>query len=114
MENLNDENAIRDELLERTKGFFKMKSISDLMIEIGLARNFIALDTRIVGLFNKYFKLNAKVDKIQSNERLYRTIEEKLQSVCKEIGIELSLLDRMLFRFANKSAIEYILEFECF
>jgi hypothetical protein len=119
LDNLTNEDEIRDILLRRCCGSFKMKSISDFMIEIGMARSFIAFDTRIVGILNRHFgplmdgnpELKKVVGKIQSNEALYKTIERKLRDVCKKIGIELSLLDRMLFRFS--SAIEYILETEC-
>lgn len=63
------EDQMRDILLKRLP-FFKMKSISDFMITIGASRNFIAFDTRVVGLFNKHFGLNMKFEKIQSNETL--------------------------------------------
>jgi thermostable 8-oxoguanine DNA glycosylase len=105
-----DEDQMRDVLLKRLP-FFKMKSISDFMITIGASRDFIAFDTRVVGLFNKYFGLNIKLEKIQSDEVLYKKLEGKLREVCREIGIELSLLDRMLFRF--NSAIENVLETGC-
>ncbi len=105
-----DEDQMRDILLKKLP-FFKMKSISDFMITIGAARNFIAFDTRIFGLLNKHFGLNMELGDIQSDEMLYKAIERKLREVCKEIGIELSLLDRMLFKF--NSAIEHILENEC-
>jgi len=119
LDNLTNEDEIRDILLRRCDGSFKMKSISDFMIEIGMARSFIAFDSRIVGVLNRHFgplmdgnlELKKVVGKIQSNKALYKTIERKLRDVCKEIGIELSILDRMLFRF--NSAVEYILEVEC-
>jgi len=105
------EDQMRDVLLKKLSSF-KIKSISDFMITIGASRGFIAFDTRVVGLLNKYFGLNMKLEKIQSNEILYKKLEGRLRDVCRELGIELSLLDRMLFRF--NSAIEYILEVECF
>jgi len=119
-----DEDQMREFLLRKLP-FFKIKSVSDFMISIGAARGVIALDTRIVGLLHKHFGLtmiNRKSeeiddpirirDKIQWNKRLYKQIEGKLREVCEEIGIDLSLLDRILFRFSNKSTIEYILEVE--
>jgi len=105
------EDQMRDVLLNRLP-FFKMKSISDFMITIGASRAFIAFDTRVVGLLNKHFGLNMKLEKIQSDKTLYKKLEEKLRDICSELRIELSLLDRMLFRF--NSAIDYILEVECF
>ena len=119
-----NEDQIREVLLKKMP-FFKIKSVSDFMITIGAARGFIAFDTRIVGLLNKYFGLSiwtmksGKLEsdriagKIKSNETLYTKIEEKLRDVCRKLGIELSLLDRVLFQFAGKSAIEYMLETEC-
>ena len=104
-----DEN--REILLKRTVGSFKIKSISDLMIEMGWARSFMAFDTRIVGLFSRHFGLNIEANRIQSNDFLYKAFEKNLREVCGEIGVDLSLLDRMLFSF--NSAIDYILEVEC-
>jgi len=106
-----DEDLMRNLLLEKLP-FFKMKSISDLMITIGAARDVIAFDTRVVGLLNKHFGLNVRLDKIQSNAILYKLIERKLREICGELGIELSLVDRMLFKFSG-SAIDYIIEVEC-
>lgn len=100
------EDDARDILIRKCYGF-GMKSVSDLMIEIGMAKNLIAFDSRIVGLFRSHFDLN--IEAIQSNA-LYRNIEKKLREVCEEIVIPLSLLDRILFRFSGKSVVEYILE----
>ena len=109
--NLEDfsEDKMREILLERQSSF-KMKSISDLMIELGASRTFIAFDTRIVGILRKHFGLNIKVDRIQSNENLYKLLEKKLRDICKELNVDLSLLDRILF--SNISSIDYILEYE--
>jgi len=114
------EDQIRDFLLKKMP-FFKIKSVSDFMITIGAARGLIAFDTRIVGLLNTYFGLSIQSirsgeindptkikNKIQSNETLYKKIEETLNDTCVELGIELSLLDRILF--AKMSAIEYVLK----
>jgi thermostable 8-oxoguanine DNA glycosylase len=101
-----DEDRVRDVLLEKLP-FFKIKSVSDFMITIGMAKGFIAFDTRVVGLLNEHFGLNVELDEIQSNEILYKVLEQKLRNVCREIGIELSLLDRMLFGFND--AIENML-----
>jgi thermostable 8-oxoguanine DNA glycosylase len=107
-----DEEQMRDILLKRLP-FFKMKSVSDFMITIGAAKGFIAFDTRVVGLLKKLFGLNMELDDIQYDKTLYEAIERKLRDVCEELGVELSLLDRILFRFSEKSAVEYILENEC-
>jgi len=113
LDNVNNEDEIRDILLKRCSGSFRIKSISDFMIGIGMAKSLIAFDTRIVGILEKHFELKVKSGKIQSNESLYKTLERKLREVCKEIEIELSLLDRMLFKSSKISVIEYILKPEC-
>lgn len=77
---------MRDVLLKRLP-FFKMKSISDFMITIGASRSFIAFDIRVVGLLNKHFGLNIKLEKIQSDKTLYKKLEEKLREICSELGI---------------------------
>jgi len=112
LDSLTNENEIRDILLRRCGSSFKMKSISDFMISIGAAKNFIALDTRIIGLFKKYFHLNGDVNltSIQSNKSLYKAIEKELMEICANIGINLSTLDRILFRSSEISAIDYLME----
>jgi len=112
LEDLN-EDARRTRLLERTRGFFKMKSISDLMIGIGMAKDLIAFDTRIVRFLNDHLGANVKTGKVQSNKKLYKRIEEELRRICREIEIPLSLLDRILFVSSNKSAIEYVMKSHC-
>jgi len=105
------EDQIRATLLERCR-FFQMKSVSDFMISIGAAKNFIALDTRIIGLFKKHFHLNGDVKptSIQSNRSLYKAIEKELVDICADIGINLSTLDRILFKSSGISAIDYVME----
>lgn len=126
LKNKDDENDMRDILVKNCYGF-GMKSISDLMIEIGMTRNLIAFDTRIVGLLTEFFGLSIWtlksgklesdkriIGKIGDNKALYEAMEEKLREVCREIedDLSLSLLDRVFFN-ATKSVIEYILEIEC-
>ena len=118
-----DEDDRRSKLLERTRHFFKTKSISDLMIEIGMARDFIAFDTRIVGFLIDYLKLRLEPDvlgateeekrakliaKIQSDEVLYKKMERELLEICNDIGIPLGLLDRILFNSIKMSALQYV------
>jgi len=54
---------IRDELMERNP-YFKLKSASDFMIEVGLSQDVIALDTRITGILEKHFYLNVVTNKV--------------------------------------------------
>jgi len=120
LEGLN-ENQKREKLLERTRGFFNMKSVSDLMIEVGMAKDLIAFDTRIVGFLVDYLlepgTLSAKEDngskligKVQSSPMLYKKMEQELRKVCKEIRIPLSKLDRIIFNSYDIPVIQYILE----
>ncbi len=102
-----NEDQMRDILLKKLP-FFKMKSVSDFMITIGASRNFIAFDTRVVGLLNRHFGLDIEPGKVQSNRGLYKALEKELREVCQELGIELSLLDRILFN--RNSEIESMLD----
>lgn len=116
-----NEDEKRSKLFRRTKGFFKLKSISDLMIELGMAENLIAFDTRIVGFLIDCLELHLDPDisdatekkkrdelvaKVQSDETLYKSIEKELRRICEEIGVPLSSLDRILFRSIGKSEME--------
>lgn len=103
---------VREELLERSKSIFKRKSVSDLMITVGLSDNVIALDQRIVGLLNKHFGFNRKFSSLQSSRSMYLSVEDCMRGVCEEAGITLAHLDRMLFRFAGLTAIEYLVSLE--
>ncbi len=120
-----NEDQIRNILLKRIP-FLKMKSVSDFMISIGATKRFIAFDTRVVGLMNRFFGLRITLksgkkieesnkirDKIGSDKALYIAMEKRLSEVCRDIGVNLSCLDRILFNNAKKSAIEYLLETIC-
>ncbi len=95
------EDDIRDILLERLS-HFKMKSVSDFMITIGAARNLIAFDTRVVGLLNMQLGLNVCLDRIRSSKKLYKALENGLKELCRELSIELSHLDRLLFQHSSE------------
>jgi hypothetical protein len=56
-------NAIRDALMVRCP-VFKVKSASDLMIEMGLSHNVIARDVRLVGALQRYFGYNLSVSRV--------------------------------------------------
>ena len=99
---------IREELLGRTKSLFRRKSVSDLMITVGLSDDVIALDQRVVGLLNTHFGYNKTFDRLQSSRDLYLSAEACLRGVCKEAGVSLAELDRMLFKFAGLTAIGYL------
>lgn len=100
---------IREELLKRAESLFRRKSVSDLMINVGLSHDVIALDQRVVGLLNTHLGYNKTFDRLQSSRALYLSAEDCLRDVCKEAGVSLGTLDRMLFNFAGLSAIEYLM-----
>lgn len=103
-----DYNEIRNSLMERNP-FFKMKSASDFMIELGLSDDVIAIDTRIIGILRKHFSYNLDLGKVQSNKQIYLSLEETLRSMCKKMKIQLGLLDRMLYKYANMDVISFLL-----
>ena len=104
-----DFKIVRDKLMYRNP-YFKLKSVSDFMIEVGLSHDVIAFDTRVVNILKKHFGLNVGVDKVQGNKAIYESIESALRRACGTISISLAQLDRILFRFSNKNAITFILE----
>ncbi len=99
---------IREELLTRSQSLFRRKSVSDLMITVGLSHDVIALDQRVVGLLNVHLGYNKTFDRLQSSRDLYLSVEDCLRGVCKEAGVSLGQLDRMLFKFAGLTAIGYL------
>jgi thermostable 8-oxoguanine DNA glycosylase len=107
LQNYDSEDDTRDFLVRNCFGL-GMKSVSDFMIEIGMAKTLMAFDTRIIGLLRKHFGLKIETNSIP--DTLYKKLEEELRGVCRNLDLELSLLDRMLYRFAGVSAIDYILE----
>jgi len=104
--------VIREELLRRTKFLFKRKSVSDFMIAVGLSNDVIALDQRVVGLLNKHFNYNRNFSSVQASRSIYLSVEDCLRCICKEANITLGNLDRMLFKFAGLTAVEYLARFD--
>ena len=100
----------RDELIRRNP-IFRLKSTSDFMIAVGLSHDVIALDTRVVGVFQKHFGYNVSPGRIQSNRDLYLSLEATLREFCREQGVSLALLDRLLFKFSVLSAIELVVKY---
>jgi thermostable 8-oxoguanine DNA glycosylase len=104
-------NFIRDELLKRNP-FSKMKSVSEIMIEFGFSNDVLAIDSRILGFLSSHLNFNVSLEKIQSNKKLYLLIEESIRDECAKLNIKLSIFDRIIFKYLNISAIDYILEKE--
>ncbi len=97
---------VRVDLMDRCP-IFKMKSASDYMIDMGLSRDVIALDVRIVGTLRRYLGYNLPVSKLQSSETIYRSVETALRDATEAHGHCLARLDRALFRFSDMSALEF-------
>lgn len=98
---------VRQQLIQRCP-IFRLKSSSDFMIEVGLSRDVIALDTRVVGVFQKHFDYNLSPGRIQGNKSLYYSLEDALRKYCSKIGTSLAMLDRVLFRYSGISAFELL------
>jgi thermostable 8-oxoguanine DNA glycosylase len=100
---------IRDLLMKRVP-HFKLKSASDFMIENGLSLNVMAINTRIGEVLNHHFRLNLTNHRIQSNKRIYESVETSLRKGCDKMGVPLAYLSRMLYNYSEKDTISYILE----
>jgi len=98
---------VRHLLMQRCP-LFGLKGASDFMIAVGLSRDVIALDTRVVGVFQKYCDYNLNAGRIQGKKPLYYSLESALRKCCSEIGASLALLDRIFFRYSGISAFELL------
>lgn len=107
-----DSDAMREEILKRSKSLFKRKSVSDLMITVGLSHDVVALDQRVVGLLNTHFGYNRQFSSLQASRSIYLSVEDCLRDVCKEANVTLGRLDRMLFGFAGLTAVEYLMDYD--
>jgi thermostable 8-oxoguanine DNA glycosylase len=105
-----DATQTRDALISRCP-IFRLKSASDFMITVGLSHDVIALDTRIIGVLQKWFGYNLPPTRIQSHRGIYLSLEAELRDFCQEHNISLALLDRLLFRFSNIGAIELVVKY---
>jgi len=83
-------------LMKRFK-FIKSKNARDLLMEMGMARDVIALDVRIKNVFKK---IGIKFPNgFESNPRLYDEFErEILENICRPLGISGLEMDRMLYQ----------------
>jgi hypothetical protein len=75
------------------------KGARDTLIELGLAKECLALDVRILGLLEK---VGVKI-KRGSLDRDYERIEgELIEEVAKPLGISAARLDRVLFQYNDQ------------
>lgn len=79
--------------------YIKSKGARDLLMELGLVRNAIALDARVQAVFHK---IGIPMPKI-TNFRLYEIVEnEILTKICEPLGLLGVEFDRMLYQFKDE------------
>jgi thermostable 8-oxoguanine DNA glycosylase len=106
----NDNTDKTRETIMARSGIFGRKSASDFMISVGLSRDVIALDTRIVGVLRKSCGFKLSTGRIQASNSLYRRLESELRAVCQKCRTSLAQLDRLLFKYSNMSALDWVLK----
>lgn len=80
------------------------------MISTGLCHDVVALDTRVVGVLQRYFGFNHEASAVQGKPELYFSVEQALREVCNEVKEPLARLDRVLFQFSGVSTLEFVIE----
>ena len=100
---------IRNLLISRNS-YFKLKSASEYMIDVGLSIDVIGLNTRMADILRDHFNLDVERHKLQETKYIYESVEEGLRSGCNQVGIPLAYFDRMLNHYSEKDAISFILE----
>jgi hypothetical protein len=86
----------RAKQLARDLHYIKLKGSRDLMAELGLARNVIALDVRLINLLKV---AGVRVSSMtQNHEATYRQLQDALlEQVARPAGVNGVQLDRILF-----------------
>ena len=76
--------------------YIKLKGSRDLMADLGLARNVIALDVRLLNLLRR---VGARLpSNVQTDETSYRRVQDALlEHVARPAGVNGVQLDRILF-----------------
>ena len=91
-----DENE-RVKRVSRDLSYIKLKGARDLMVELGLAREVVALDARVLRILRKAGF--AIPDDVQSNPASYSAVQGLLlDSICRPSGISGGALDRILYQ----------------
>ncbi|MCG3201230.1 MAG: hypothetical protein NFCOHLIN_01096 [Gammaproteobacteria bacterium] len=77
--------------------YIKSKSARDLLMEMGVIRNAIAFDSRVITVLRHLgFAIN---ERVASSEGIYAAEEERfLRDVCKPLRLEAAALDRLIYR----------------
>ena len=81
---------LREEMVIRSQ-IFRLKSASDFMITVGLSHDVIALDTRVVGVFQKDFDYNFAAERIQSQRDLYLSLEGSIARILRSSEYSISV-----------------------
>lgn len=112
LDKLNEFTTVHEQRIElmRRCSAFSLKSASDFMISVGWTDDVIALDTRVVGAFNRCLGFDLSASKVQSNSAIYHAVEDALRIVCRESGSSLAVLDRTIFQLTSKSVVDFFLE----
>jgi hypothetical protein len=77
--------------------YIKLKGARDLLVELGVVSNVVALDTRILNILRRFGAVIPR--DIRTNLNSYRQLQSELLSrVCKPLGITGAALDRILFQ----------------
>lgn len=83
------------------KGFIyiRNKSARDLLMQLGVVRNALAFDTRLLDIFEKVGIIEAeRIRSKISNPRIYERIEDEiLGKICRTLGLSGVEFDRMLY-----------------
>lgn len=81
--------------------YVKNKSARDLLMELGLVRNTIALDVRVVNILRH---IGIDIPKgYENNTKLYAEIEKDIiEKICVPLKLEGVQLDRLLYRSYNE------------
>ena len=82
----------------RTMSYFKSKGARDFLMELGLEKNAIALDTRITNIL-RCVGIDVPDDFIRDYDKIERDI---LEDICKPIELSGVQFDRMLYQNYNE------------
>ena len=79
--------------------YYGKKGARDTLIELGLAKQCLALDARILGLLER---VGVEIKKGSLGRNYERIEEELIEKVAKPLGISGARLDRVLFQYNNQ------------
>ena len=82
------------------------KGTSDFLISSGIARDLVAIDTRILSCLQKHFGAPEEIHRARSDYNLYLGVESALRKVAERNKISLAELDRMIFQASGTSMLD--------